>query len=186
MQCSCEITPLSPHQSFLLPSSPPYGSFLPAHKHADAICIPATAPLLCMHPCLIFLLSGFCQWLHQNCFCHKHQWPPDTSLTWPISSFLLSLWSFQNRPLFWLSWGLTPAQSAMLAPSLLSDLMMWECPRDQLLRLLIFSLHTNSLGDLIQGQYHPFADGFQMYSSNPHLFRSSYIKIPTYYLLFDV
>lgn len=47
---------LSPQQS-LLPSTQSCGSFLPAHKCVDTICLPATAPFLCMHPLLIFLLS---------------------------------------------------------------------------------------------------------------------------------
>ena len=95
-------------------------------------------------------------------------------------------WGFLNFTLFWFSFCLTPSQSPMLVPSLLPELLTLM---SQGSALKIFSLYTSSLGDLTQCQglkHHPFADGFQVYSSNPHLFWSSYIKIPTYYLLFAV
>lgn len=63
---------------------------------------------------------------------------------------ILSSWSFQNFTNFWLSFCLTSSHSPMLISSLLPKLLMLEYPRDQLLRLLIYSIYTNSLGDLIQ------------------------------------
>lgn len=108
---------LSPQQS-LLPSTQSYGSFLPAHKCVDTICLPATAPFLRMHPFLIFLLSCF-----SNYFIKTASVKTTRGLRILLLPDLPDLYflgeALQKLFFFWLSSSLTSAQSAMLTSSLL-------------------------------------------------------------------